>query len=168
MKIARLALAFGVFLLGCSDPISIVRAPSKGAIAIEFPSTEAAIGADTIQYFAFDRSDSGSDAALDCPSLVFRRKMKQTLPTPIFDSGRLGICNSLLGDPQRPFTLAYGDHLVFVIAQRGDEDYLVGCATKTVSHTDQPTSVKLDLIDVKTPVPRTTCKSLAQWCAAGC
>jgi len=61
-----------------------------------------------------------------------------------------------------------GDKAVLAIAQRGGEDFMIGCTTQTVGDGDLPLPISMTLVNLSTPVPPTTCVSVGDFCAERC
>ena len=60
------------------------------------------------------------------------------------------------------------EYVVLAVAQRENQDFLLGCAKQTVSSTVAPQPINLSLADETRGVPATTCGLLADKCGGRC
>ncbi len=140
----------------CAAP----RGPSKGTYTLKFPSTAAAVGADTVQLFAFDVP---LDSIGFCQNLIQARKRKEPL-TPRSENQPVSTCALLFEEPV--LNVTYGNTAILALAQRGGVDFMIGCSLQTLGDGDALTPIDLSLVDVGIPVPETTCNSLHDYCTS--
>jgi hypothetical protein len=138
--------------------------PSPFTYEIQFPSTQTAVGADTVQVFVFSRATPKTD----CPSLITVRTSRGNLPATVAQTDQLTLCDVLTSTTsmkgQLP-SVPYGDVSFLVVAQRGGIDYFTGCALATLSATSGPVAVSLTAASNTTPIPATNCMSVSAHCA---
>ncbi len=129
--------------------------------AIEFPSRQAAIAADSLKVYVF-----GADQ--DCLTLIQTRRGGGQLPASIAETPAAPVCDYLAGAAGGNVELGEGEYVVLAVAQRENQDFLLGCAKQTVSSTVAPQPVNLSLADETRGVPATTCGLLADKCGGRC
>ena len=138
-------------------------APSAGTYTISFPSTAAAIAADSVKVYVFDAADGGAQL---CPSLVIARRSKQALPTALVEGASVSPCDLAAGKGQ--VTISYGTRAVLAVAQKGANDFLIGCAIQNIGEGSTQVPVQLALAATTVDVPATTCGTLGDHCAGRC
>lgn len=129
--------------------------------AIEFPSKQAAIGVESLKVYVFD-------AGQDCLGLIQGRRSGAAFPTPLAETASAPLCDYLSGAAGGDIELAEGDYVVFALAQRESQDYLLGCARQRVDAATERTPVTMTLADDSQSVPETTCTLLADKCGGRC
>jgi hypothetical protein len=159
--IASLALLFATSV-ACSSKQA--AGPSSGSYTITFPSTAAAVAAESVQVLVFDASDAGTDQV--CPELVLARRSNQALPTTIAEAKPVSPCSMQGGAGQ--ITISYGARAVLAVAQMGGADFLIGCAVQNVGEGSTQVPVQLALASTTVTVPVTQCASLTDHCAHKC
>jgi hypothetical protein len=130
---------------------------------IGFPSTAAAVAAEEVQVLVFDATDAGASF---CTDLVVARRSQQALPPAIAESKVVTPCEMAAGKGE--VTIPYGLRAVLGVAQKGGQDYLIGCALQQVGSGDAQVPVQLALASTTVAVPSTTCVSLTDYCAVRC
>ncbi len=158
-----LLLLLSMFSSACS-PGKDPSPPSAGTYAIVFPSTAAAVSADSVKVFVFDAADSGVDRL--CPNLVIARRSNQALPSPLAESRTTPPCDLVLGKGQ--ITVSYGVRAILAVAQKEGADYLIGCAVQNVAEGSAQVPVQLALASSTVSVPPTTCATLTDHCSNRC
>jgi hypothetical protein len=163
MGILRAALgAAAVALVACSAGTEThASPPSAATYEIQFPSTQTAVGADSIQVFVYSRGTPKTD----CPSLITVRSAGGTLPAPLAQTDPLSLCDVLQNGKGQLTDIPYGDVSFLVIAQRGGSDYFTGCALATIAQNSTPVAISLEAATTTTHIPSTTCNSVSQRCA---
>jgi hypothetical protein len=134
-----------------------------GTYTLAFPSTAAAVAADGVQVLVFDASDAG---ATFCTDLVVARRSSQALPKALVESKVVTPCDMVAGLGQ--VTIPFGLRAVLAVAQKGGQDYLIGCALQQVGSGDAQVPVQLALASTTVTVPATTCASLSDHCGGRC
>ena len=129
--------------------------------SIEFPSKQAAIAAESLKVLVFGGEQ-------DCLTLIQGRKSGTPLPAALAETPAAPVCDYLSGSVGGDIELPAGDYVVFAIAQRGNQDFLLGCARQSVNATVEHTPVNLNLADEQKSVPATTCNLLADKCGGRC
>ncbi len=152
----------GALLLACS---ASEEAPSTGTYTLQFPSTAAAVATDTVQLLFFDVLPTPAERTAQCANIIQARKRKDP-QKPAFQNTSVNICELALG--KKPVTIPYGEHVVFAIAVRTNEDFMVGCNIQTFGQGNAPLPIAMSLVDVSNPVPDTTCGSVSDFCGKKC
>lgn len=129
--------------------------------SIEFPSKQAAIAAESLKVYVF-----ASDQ--DCLTLIQTRRGGGQLPAALAETPAAPVCDYLSGAAGGDIELAAGDYVVFAVAQRENQDFLLGCAKQSVSDSVTPEPVNMSLADETRGVPATTCSLLADKCGGRC
>jgi hypothetical protein len=130
---------------------------------VEFPSVQAAVGANTVQTFVY----STATAKTDCPSLLVARQSGSDLPTDIAHTDPVAFCDLINGKGTPLTNVGYGTVSFLVVAQRGGVDYFTGCTLATLSATSA--AVQIQLAQATTAhIPTTTCNTTADFCAGNC
>ncbi len=158
---ASLAGALVACSAGTSDHAS---APSSYTYEIEFPSTQAAVGADTVQVFVFSQSTPETD----CPSLITDVSSQESLPPTVAQTNQLALCDVLSGSKGEIPNVTYGDVAFLVVAQRNGANYFSGCALATISASSGPVDVSLTAVSDTTTILPTTCMSVSAFCSQSC
>jgi hypothetical protein len=166
---------------GCKDDVTQVPgAPTPAHYQISFPSTAAAVGADTVQVTVFDvpaadASRTGEDAS--CLTLITKVKSNADLPkapTRLAQTDLVSVCSLLTasGDagatPGRLGDISYGRRAFLATTKRGTADYFVGCVEATVSSRDFTVDIPVLPVNETTLPPTTTCATLGEKCAGSC
>jgi hypothetical protein len=170
----RLRTYAALVLLGCSEHVTQVpSAPTKGTYQIAFPSTIAAVGADTVQVMVFDPSEREAS----CLSLVTKIKSNADLPkspSRITQTEQVPLCSILadgvdggagagkLGD------VAYGRRAFLALTRRGPTTYFIGCVEANIA--SQAFVIDIPVLPVDTTVvpPASACAALSDKCANRC
>ena len=156
----RLAAVLALASAACAEDTTETVDGGLG-YAVEFPSKQAAIASDSLKVYVF-----GSDQ--DCLTLIQTRRGGGQLPVAIAETPAAPVCDYLSGAAGSNIELAQGDYVVLAVAQRENQDFLLGCAKQTVSSTVTPQPVNLSLADETRGVPATTCNLLADKCGGRC
>ncbi len=140
--------------------------PSQGTYTVQFPSTAAAIATDYVQLFVYDVTPDTLPYA--CADLIAARERQDNSVKPIVTGPQVNVCELLNG--AKPITVPYGQKAVLGVGLRGADDFLVGCVVQTFGDGNAPLAIPLQLVDVGTAVPDTTCQSVGQRCTpnSGC
>jgi hypothetical protein len=154
-----------MLLAGCTSG-SGAASPSGGTYTITFPSTAAAIATDTVQVLVFDAGRDAADLGNLCPSLVQMRRSNQELPPRLLEAPPATPCDLLSG--AGTVTIPYGYRALLVVAERGGQDFLIGCAIENATEGGELSPIDLTLIDDQTTVKPTTCAQLSSFCAHKC
>lgn len=136
-------------------------APTSVEYDVEFPSTAAAVAADTIQTFVY----SSSTPKTDCPSLLVARQSGSGLPTAVAQAAPVALCDMAAGGKGQISGVGYGNVSFLVVAQRGGADYMTGCTLTTLSASVTSVSVQLGLVNDQ-PIPLTSCQTVSDFCAS--
>jgi hypothetical protein len=166
MRRAALLSLFGLFgVVACSAG---EESPTAGIVAMQFPSTQAAVATDFVQLFVFDITPE--QRASICLDKIGARKRQEPLNATL-SPPPWNICELLAG--RRPATIPYGEKAILAVAQRKDrndqlQDFMIGCAVQTLGDGDAPLPVRLSLINVGTPVPETNCATVGDYCGSRC
>jgi len=139
-------------------------APTSYTYEVAFPSTQAAVGADTIQVFVFSRSTPETD----CPSLITDVSSHESFPPTLAQTSQLALCDVLTGTQGEIPNVTYGEVAFLVVAQRAGANYFSGCALATISATSAPVDVSLTAISDTTTIEQTNCGSVSAFCAKTC
>jgi len=138
--------------------------PTTVEYDIEFPSTQAAVGTDTVQTFVF----ASTTPKTDCPSLLVARQSGSDLPTALAQTQPAKLCDVLAGNAGKLDDVGYGTVSFLVVAQRGGTDYFTGCILATLNaQTTAPVQVQLAQATTA-HIPTTTCSTVADFCAGNC
>ena len=143
-----------------ADPVPL-------SVAIEFPSTAAAVVTDSVQLTLFDASQ-------DCRSLITLRKTDQPLPRSVTNrvSTPCELQSGAALDAPRGM-----NYTLLAVAQVADKDFLIGCVRETSFGEVLPLPVALDYvsndftlttIEKQSPGVTTRCARLTDKCAAKC
>jgi hypothetical protein len=160
------ALTLLAALLSAAAPACSAKdaaAPSAGTYTISFPSTAAAVAADSVKVFVFDAADGGAQL---CPTLVIARRSNQALPTALVEAPAVSPCDLAAG--KGAVTISYGTRAVLAVAQKGPSDFLIGCAIQNIGEGSTQVPVQLALAATTVDVPSTTCGTLGDHCAGRC
>ena len=160
-----------VLLLAASMGVACTAgeaSPTGGVVAMQFPSTQAAVATDFVQLYVFDVTPE--QRASICLDKVQARKREEPLNASLTPPP-WNICELLAG--RRPATIPYGEKAILAVAQRKDandqlQDFMIGCAVQTLGDGDAPIPVRMALIDVGTPVPETNCATVGDYCGSRC
>lgn len=139
--------------------------PTEASYTLKFPSTEAAVATDAVQILVFDAPADPAERAQACADKIARRLRRDALE-PAQASQPQSVCEMFTS--ARPFTVPFGDKVVFAIAQRRGQDFLLGCSLQTIGDGDAPVPIALALADISNAVPPTTCTSLGEFCQNRC
>ena len=151
------ALAACIALAGCgskTDP------EPTGAVTVAFPSVAAAAAADTIELMVFDGADPST-----CLDVVEKRRTAQALPKPLLDVPAVATCSFA---PGKAVDVGFGKRAFLVIAQRGGQDFMVGCMLQGIGDAPVTVTVPLTLVSNTVAVPASTCVQLADHCQNRC
>jgi hypothetical protein len=136
--------------------------PTSVPYTIEFPSTAAAVGADTVQVFVFDHSQPKTD----CPSLISGRAA-QNLPSAIAQTDQLALCDVMAGSKGQIGSVPYESVSFLAVTQRNGIDYFTGCALATLSSSTSDVAIQLSPATT-TPIPTTNCMNVSDFCRKAC
>jgi hypothetical protein len=145
-----------VLCIACSSSSSTTTTRYQ----IAFPSTGAAIAADTLEIQIFDHT-----GGRDCVALVGARRVpaEAATLTPL-QSQSVGVC-ALLQQSPAGLTVPYGDFAVLVVAKQGAKDFLIGCLDEQVGASSAtPPTVALTLFDTSIVVAPSVCPTIAAHC----
>jgi len=151
----------GSLLAACAGSETHASGPASLEYDIEFPSTAAAVGVETIQAFVFSAKDPGTD----CPSLLVDREAKTELPAALAKTDPVKLCDVVDGGAGTLRGVDFGELTFLVVAQADGADYFTGCTLATVTPTSGPVNVQ---VSTTRPIPATTCQSVSEFCAGGC
>lgn len=129
--------------------------------SIEFPSKQAAIASESLKVYVF-----GADQ--DCLTLIQGRKSGTPLPTALAETPAAPVCDYISGAVGGDMELPEGEYTVFAVAQRENQDFLLGCAKQVVNASTEPAPVNMSLANETKGVPTTTCNLLADKCGGRC
>ena len=155
-------VVLGAVLLACT---ASEEAPSPGTYTLQFPSTAAAVATDTVQLLFFDVLPTQAERSGQCASIIQARERKDP-QRPQFQNTSVNICE--LSQGKKPVSIPYGEHVVFAIAVRSNVDFMVGCNIQTFGKGNAPLPIAMSLVDVRNPVPDTTCGSVTDFCQSKC
>jgi len=147
----------------CSAPVEHVSSPpSNVSYTIQFPSTAAAVAIEnmSVQVFAASAPDF-------CATLVAKRRSSAELPAPLAELTSITPCAALSGTGTA-LTVPNGTVAILVVAKRGGEELLLGCALQEVGAGASAATVSLTLFDGTKSIPPTTCTHLSEKCAGRC
>ncbi len=165
MKTAlRNALAVGIVALGAGACASKAD-PSAVNYTLRFPSVEAAIASEQVQVLVFDAPADPAARASACVDKIAKRLRRDALD-PQQASDPVSMCEMFLKKPR--FEVPYGEKVVFAIAQKKGQDFLLGCTVQTLGDGDAPVPISLALADIANPVPATQCATVGDFCAGRC
>ena len=138
--------------------------PSNATFEVQFPSTAAEVGAETIQAFVY--ANPSSMAMTDCEHLIVARQTMNNLPPAEAQTSSIAMCD-LLADATKGQVpnVPYGQVAVLVVTQRKGADYFTGCASGPLSQSGTPISVILSPAKITTPIPSTNCQNASDICA---
>lgn len=160
------ASGLAITLIACSS-----AQPSVGKYTVEFPSTAAAIATDYVQVLVFDVN--GQNKTSICEDLITQRETSPDSLTPSVNppAPAANICEMRAGT--KSVAIPYGDHALLAIGERKQSnaattDFLIGCAIMNIGDGDAPVPIPLRLVSVNSPVPSTTCASVADFCSEKC
>jgi hypothetical protein len=134
--------------------------PTSASYQIAFPSTAAAVGADTVQVFVYSRATPMTD----CPSLITARSTMQGLPAAVAQTDQYSLCDGVSGAKGQIANVPYGDVSFLAVTQRAGKDYFTGCALATLSATSAPVEISLGAATTA-HIQSTNCISVSQICA---
>jgi hypothetical protein len=156
-------LAIGL-VASCSSGSSAAP-PTSGIYEVSFPSTAAAVGAQTVQAFVFANPSAANKT--DCANLIVARQSGAGLPTPEAQTGQIPICTVLATPAQGQIpNVPYGEVSVLVVTQRSGVDYFTGCVLTTLAEGSAPISVQLEQAVATAHIPSTNCGSVSAFCSA--
>ena len=170
VRLSRLCAVYSPLVLalassGCAkheeaDPVPV-------SIALEFPSTPAAVVTDSLRILVFDGQPG-------CSELVTMRRSNLALPDTKVELEStpcdLATTGTFEVDRSQPYT-------VLVVAQRGQKDFLVGCAPQSQFGDVQSLPVQLayasneytlSTVEGETPGATTKCAHLSDKCSGAC
>jgi hypothetical protein len=154
----------GLFLLLVAAGCGGTEEPKESRVNIVFPSTKAAVASDTVQMLVYEATDPNA-----CLDLVQRRRTNQDPSRRVITGMRTPIttCDFLArGVPS--LSLGYGRRAFFVLVQRDESDFLIGCTLQGVGDEEQTIDVALTPVNSGVSVPDTTCGQLSAKCAGSC
>ncbi|HEU4409303.1 MAG TPA: hypothetical protein VFS43_28855 [Polyangiaceae bacterium] len=152
---AALACALAAAACGEGDDAAPV------AYALDFPSTAAAVAADSVKVYVF------SPAGNDCATLIQARRARSLLPAALGETRALAPCD-LLASGGGEVSVGAGDAILFGVAQRQGEDFLVGCTARRLDASARDLTLWLTPVDNTVAVPPTACLALSDKCAGRC
>ncbi|MCU0681749.1 MAG: hypothetical protein MUF34_05750 [Polyangiaceae bacterium] len=155
---AQLALAALVALVAPACDADDDDAPV--GYVIDFPSTAAAVASDSIKVYLF------SPAENDCATLIQARRAGSLLPPARAETKAMAPCELLSGGGA--LTVDVGDAIVFGVAQRRGEDFLVGCTSRRLDASTSELTLSLTPFTNTVAVPTTACIALSDKCAGRC
>ena len=161
MRIAHLFSAAALFGLATLVACAGTADKKSGGLTVSFPSTNAALNADTLELHVLDGSDPSS-----CLNAVRARKAAPGAPPSgsLFDIPATDTCK-FLSNGVKPFDLGYGARAFLVVAQKGGSDFMLGCTIAGIGDVQNDVNVELTTIDKATDVAQSTkCSSLSQKC----
>jgi hypothetical protein len=168
--LAALAACFG----GCKEDVTQVpAAPTPAHYQVSFPSTAAAVGADTVQVMVFD----ATKADASCLTLVTKVKSNADLPkAPIrlAETELVPLCTLLASPadggaaPGRLADISYGRRSFLASTKRGTAEYFIGCVEATVSSRDFTVEIPVLPVNETTLPPATACATVGDKCAGTC
>jgi hypothetical protein len=161
MRATTTFLGVGALCAGLMGACS-AAAPTTTQYTLEFPSTAAAVGADTVQVFVFDHSQPKTD----CTSLISGRAAKN-LPPSIAQTDQVPLCDVLSGAKGKIPDVAYGSVSFLAVTQRNGVDYFTGCVSVQLSATSAPVGIQLQAATTS-PIPTTNCMNVSDFCSKGC
>lgn len=169
MKKALAVAASSAALIACASATEKDAPPATAQYEIEFPSTAAAVVAESVQLLVFDAAQPDSD----CQTLVAKRRSKQDLPPRLYESERIPPCELLKAaqDPNLAGSRAvlpaitFGRRSILAVAlyDRG-KDFMIGCGAGQLGP-GVHIPVAITNANVSVPPPTTTCQSLSQKCS---
>jgi hypothetical protein len=142
--------------------------PTSVEYDVEFPSTEAAVGADTVQAYVF----STSTPKTDCASLLVALQGGSDLPTVVAQTDPIALCDMLAGKGGVLSDVGYGTVSFLVVTKRANAYYFTGCTLATLTATSAP--VQIQLAQATTAhIPTTVCNgstdfTVTDFCGGGC
>lgn len=151
--VAALTVACGA----SSDPASVTY-------TLQFPSTAAAVYADSVQLLVFDAPAGPARASL-CSSLVQKRRSQQELGPRLAEVNLGNVCETR--DQKRPVTVDFGEVALLAVGQHGGTDFYIGCSLQSVGDGALPVPIYMTPIHDR-ETPATTCTSVSQFCSKGC
>jgi hypothetical protein len=162
---AVLAVSFcAAAIIACGSTKETKQSPPyDGTYSIVFPSTAFAVATDNVQVFVFD----GSVATNGCATLVQKRKSRADLPPTLVTLDPTPTC-SLAHATGGQFTVSLETVSVLVVAERGAEDLLIGCAVQSLAADQTDVAVTLTFASSSTSTPTTSCTTLADHCNGKC
>lgn len=164
----RSGIALSALLLGaCSAGTNnIPSPPSAGTYEIEFPSTAAAVAAETVQAFVF-ANPSGANKT-DCTSLIVARQSGSDLPAAEAQTGQVRLCDVLTAPRTNALIpdVPYGNVSLLVVTQRNGSDYFTGCALSTLGPNSPPVTVQLQQATATAHIPSTNCANVGDYCTS--
>ena len=161
MKIARWGSAAAALALTTLLACAGTADKKSGGLTVSFPSTNAALNADTLELHVLDGSDPNS-----CLNAVRARQAAPGKPPDksLFDIPATDTCK-FLSNGVKPFDLGYGARAFLVVAQKGGTDFMLGCTIAGIGDVQNEVNVDLTTLDKTTDVPQSTkCSSLSQKC----
>lgn len=129
--------------------------------SIEFPSKQAAIATESLKVYVFGGEQ-------DCLALMQGKKSGTPLPAPLAETPAAPVCDYLAGTAGGDMDLPAGEYVVFAVAQRENQDFLLGCAKQVVDAATEPAPINMTLANETRGVPATTCNLLADKCGGRC
>ncbi len=139
--------------------------PSAGTYDVEFPSTAAAVGAETVQAFVY--ANPSAAAETDCTSLIVARQSGSDLPTPEAQTPQVALCDVLSNAAKAQIpSVPYGNISLLVVTQRGGADYFTGCALATLGQGSPAVTVQLQQASALARTPSTNCGAVSDFCSS--
>jgi hypothetical protein len=159
--------SLAVSLLGAVCGLGLVSAcaahkdanPVPVPLAVQFPSTQAAVYIDTVRIYAFDSS-------VACADLITLEKGNGTLPTPVVPIPEQSPCTLEQG-PTVDLPLG-GNFTMFAVGSKAGVDKLIGCTSETSFGEQAALDIPLTFIDNTVAIDPTTCFKLSDFCAGSC
>jgi hypothetical protein len=150
-----IALALAVAACGDGDDAAPV------AYVLDFPSTAAAVAADSVKIYVFSPQDN------DCATLIQARRADSLLPASLGETRAISPCD-LLSAGGGDVTVGVGDVVLLGVAQRQGEDFLIGCTSRHLDAATRELTLSLTPVDNTVAVPATACLALSDKCAGRC
>jgi hypothetical protein len=149
--------------------------PASGTYTIGFPSTAAAVATVDVTVYVYPYAGS-----VTCQALVQGVRTQAGLATPQFQVGPISPCK-LLSSGGTLDGLSFGDYSFLAVAravlagQTMPQNFLVGCASQTISGTNTNVTIPMELASETVELPMgadggagSACQSLSQHCSGGC
>lgn len=131
--------------------------PKEVALAVKFPSIEAAATVDNVEVLVLA-------PGAGCAEVMRQRRLGEN-PATILTSGRINVCDFVSGSAR--VEIPIGEHLLIAIARRGEAEVFSGCVEQFVGDGDVILPIPLSRSDNGTVRLDASC-SLAAFCSGQC
>lgn len=136
--------------------------PANVDIAVDFPSTAAAVAVDGVKVYVFDSSQT-------CTNVIRLRQTAQALPATVFESNSVAPCQIQQGVPAASFEVKRNTtYTMLAVGTAAGKDLLVGCSVQQGFGNTTAQPIALTYIDATQKIGTTACAKLSDKCTGAC